>query len=174
MKSNIVKAASIGMPTCCRRKRRRFVYSSCQHHLKRYVRKTCNSAHQSFGSYGKRPNWEHILQATFRQCADESYRSFDRSRPIHQPCRMGCAIPGVLIRGHVSIFNIRFLLSAAKASSIAAPTELSRMSLTSSERNSFNEKALKEQEHNYHRRYNQTRSRHQQIELNPVHRIEVR
>jgi len=98
MKSNIVKAASIGMPACCRRKRRRFVYSSCQHRLKRYVRKTCNSAHQSFGSYGKRPNWEHILQATFRQCADESYRSFDRSRPIHQPCRMGCAIPGVLIR----------------------------------------------------------------------------
>src|SRR4029077_7069558 len=81
---------------------------------------------------------------------------------------------GVLIRGHVSIFNIRFLLLAAKASSIAAPTELSRMSLTSSERNSFNEKALKEQEHNYHRQYNQTRSRHQQIELNPVHRLEVR
>jgi hypothetical protein len=48
------------------------------------------------------------------------------------------------------------------------------MSLTSSERNSFNEKALKEQEHNYHRQYNQTRSRHQQIELNPVHRFEVR
>jgi hypothetical protein len=61
-----------------------------------------------------------------------------------------------------------------KASSIAAATEPSGKSFTSSERNSFNEKAMKEQKHNYHRQYDQTRSRHQQIELNPVHSFEVR
>ena len=41
-----------------------------------------------------------------------------------------------------------------------------------SERNALEEKSLKTEEHNDYRQNDQTRSRHQQVELNSVHRFE--
>lgn len=43
---------------------------------------------------------------------------------------------------------------------------------STAQRDSFDEEALEKEEHHYHRQYDQTRSRHQQVELNSMHGLE--